>query len=30
MRAAGERDEAAPSPWFRLFLNAREWCEGAA
>jgi phosphoribosylformylglycinamidine synthase len=30
MRAAGERDEAAPSPWFRLFLNAREWCDGAA
>ncbi len=30
MRAAGERGEAAPSPWFRLFVNARAWCEETA
>jgi len=27
MRAAGDRGAAAPSPWFRMFTNAREWCE---
>ncbi|MFO7587659.1 MAG: phosphoribosylformylglycinamidine synthase [Gemmatimonadota bacterium] len=30
MRAAGTRGEAAPSPWFRMFTNAREWCEEQA
>ncbi len=27
MQTAAERGEAAPSPWFRMFLNAREWCD---
>jgi phosphoribosylformylglycinamidine synthase len=30
MRAAGARGEAAPSPWFRMFTNARAWCEETA
>ena len=27
MQAAAALGEAAPSPWFRMFRNAREWCD---
>ena len=27
MQAAAVHGEAAPSPWFRMFTNAREWCD---
>jgi phosphoribosylformylglycinamidine synthase len=27
--AAAERGQPFPSPWLRMFQNAREWCEGA-
>ena len=27
MQAAAMHGEAAPSPWFRMFTNAREWCD---
>jgi len=27
MQSAAGRGEAAPSPWFRIFTNAREWCD---
>ncbi|MCL7968389.1 MAG: phosphoribosylformylglycinamidine synthase [marine benthic group bacterium] len=27
MQGAAARGESAPSPWFRLFTNAREWCD---
>jgi phosphoribosylformylglycinamidine synthase len=29
VRMAAARGEAAPSPWLRMFQNAREWCEGS-
>jgi hypothetical protein len=27
MRTAADAGQSAPSPWFRLFTNAREWCD---
>jgi phosphoribosylformylglycinamidine synthase len=27
MQAAAAHGNAAPSPWFRMFTNAREWCD---
>ena len=27
MRTAADAGESAPSPWFRMFTNAREWCD---
>jgi phosphoribosylformylglycinamidine synthase len=27
MQAAAAHGEAAPSPWFRMFTNARQWCD---
>ncbi|GAG25989.1 unnamed protein product, partial [marine sediment metagenome] len=27
LQAAAVHGEAAPSPWFRMFTNAREWCD---
>ena len=27
MRSAAGAGESAPSPWFRMFTNAREWCD---
>jgi phosphoribosylformylglycinamidine synthase len=27
MQAAAVHGEAAPSPWFRMFTNARDWCD---
>ena len=27
MQAAAMHGDAAPSPWFRMFTNAREWCD---
>ena len=29
IRAAADRGEPCPSPWLRMFQNAREWCEGS-
>jgi phosphoribosylformylglycinamidine synthase len=29
IREAAARGEPFPSPWLRMFQNAREWCEGA-
>jgi phosphoribosylformylglycinamidine synthase len=29
IRAAAEKGQPFPSPWMRMFQNAREWCEGA-
>ncbi len=30
MREAAARGESEPSPWFRVFKNAREWCDETA
>jgi len=29
IRAAAEQGQPFPSPWMRMFQNAREWCEGS-
>jgi phosphoribosylformylglycinamidine synthase len=29
IRAAADRGEPCPSPWLRMFQNAREWCESS-
>ena len=29
IRAAAEQGQPFPSPWLRMFQNAREWCEGS-
>ncbi len=29
IRQAAARGEPSPSPWLRMFQNAREWCDGA-
>jgi phosphoribosylformylglycinamidine synthase len=27
IRAAADQGQPFPSPWLRMFQNAREWCE---
>ena len=29
IRAAADQGQPFPSPWMRMFQNAREWCEGS-
>ena len=29
IRAAAEKGQPFPSPWLRMFQNAREWCDGS-
>ncbi|MGB5528012.1 MAG: phosphoribosylformylglycinamidine synthase [Gemmatimonadota bacterium] len=29
IRAAADQGQPLPSPWMRMFQNAREWCEGS-